>query len=488
MRYRTLPPAPRTIRAIGFDDAPFMRGRRGDVAVAGVVCAGTRFEGLVWGRLRQDGWNATDALARLLVGGKFLPQLHLVLLDGLSFGGLNLVDLPALAVRLGRPCVAVMRRPPDLAAMERAIRTLPGAARRLALLGGAGPVHGLRPVHLPGRGARSPTPTPGALARLTDRGAVPEPLRLAHLVGARGPARRERPARLTLRPGSGGCARGTAARRLLQSTSPMCRLFGQHAHPGFDLSSRSAPRRTRCASSRTSTRTAGASGGTSDGAPVLRRGVLPAHADEAFVHAAAAARSTVVLAHVRDASVGRVCSENTHPFHHARWLFAHNGTVARYKRRRGCGRRSSRRSTPTSGPRCAARPTASGASSSSSRASAPARRSRRPRSRRCGGRSRRRSRRCVADRRRARGEPVHAQPPRLGRPAPRRVPPRQDPPRRAPTPGLATRSSSRASGSAPARGRRCRRAGSSARRTGCARCAARCRDGHSSPAIGKPRG
>lgn len=180
---RPFPPPGRTLRAVGFDDAPFVRGRRGDVGVAGVVCAGTRFEGLVWGRLRQDGWNATDALARLLLPGKFLPQVHLVLLDGLSFGGLNLVDLPRLAALLARPSVAVMRRAPDLPAMERAIRRLPGADRRLALLRAAGPIHVVGGFTFQVAGAE-PAAAADALTRLTDRGDVPEPLRLAHLVGA----------------------------------------------------------------------------------------------------------------------------------------------------------------------------------------------------------------------------------------------------------------------------------------------------------------
>jgi len=177
------PPPDRTLRAIGFDDAPFARARRGDVGLAGVVCAGTRFEGLVWGRVRQDGWNATEAVANLLLGGKFLPQLHLVLLDGIAFGGLNLVDLAALAAALQRPCVAVMRRPPDLGAMERAIRRLPRPALRIALLARAGPIHRERGFVFQVQGAE-PGATAEALARLTDRGAVPEPLRLAHLVGA----------------------------------------------------------------------------------------------------------------------------------------------------------------------------------------------------------------------------------------------------------------------------------------------------------------
>ena len=178
-----LPPPRRVLRAIGFDDAPFVRRRGGRVHVAGVVCAGTRFEGMVWGHVRQDGWDATEALARLLESGKFLPQLHLVLLDGLSFGGFNLVDLEALARRLGRPCVAVMRRPPDLAAVERAVRRLPRPERRLAWIARAGPVHVRPPFAFQVKGA-PPDAIADALRRITDRGNVPEPLRLAHLVGA----------------------------------------------------------------------------------------------------------------------------------------------------------------------------------------------------------------------------------------------------------------------------------------------------------------
>ncbi len=181
---RRLPGPGKTLRAIGFDDAPFTRGRRGAaVRVAGVVCAGTRFEGLVFGTVRQDGWNATAVVRDLLVGGKFLPQLHLVLLDGIAFGGFNVVDLEVLSAALDRPCVAVMRAAPDLAAVERAIRRLPRPDRRLALLHRAGRIHAYGPFTFQVRGADAGEIGP-ALYRLTDRGHVPEPLRLAHLVGA----------------------------------------------------------------------------------------------------------------------------------------------------------------------------------------------------------------------------------------------------------------------------------------------------------------
>jgi len=68
------------------------------------------------------------------------------------------------------------------------------------------------------------------------------------------------------------------------------------------------------------------------GRPRVLRGLLPAHSDQAFCDASHAARSQVILAHVRDASVGPIAEQNTHPFALDRWLFAHNGTVARYRR------------------------------------------------------------------------------------------------------------------------------------------------------------
>lgn len=178
-----LPGPNRQLRVIGFDDAPFPHRTGVAVQLAGVVCCGTRFEGLVWGRVRRDGWNATAELVRLLEGGKFLPQVHLVLLDGVAFGGLNLIDLPALAERLGKPVVAVMRKLPDLEAMKAAVRKLPSAERRLEILRRAGPIHQRPPFVFQAHGL-SPAEARDALERVTDTGHVPEALRLAHLIGS----------------------------------------------------------------------------------------------------------------------------------------------------------------------------------------------------------------------------------------------------------------------------------------------------------------
>ncbi|MCB9796992.1 MAG: DUF99 family protein [Alphaproteobacteria bacterium] len=173
----------RGLRAVGFDDAPFERRRGSPVSLAGVVCRDTRMEGLLWGQATRDGDDSTAALREMLLRSKFHEQVHVVLIDGLAVGGFNLVDLPALAEAVARPCVAVMRRPPDLPAVRRALSRFEDAARRLALLERAGPIHELGGFVFQVAG-EAPEPVAAALAQLTDRGRVPEPLRLAHLIGA----------------------------------------------------------------------------------------------------------------------------------------------------------------------------------------------------------------------------------------------------------------------------------------------------------------
>ena len=173
----------RIIRVIGFDDAPFLRHAGEPVSIAGVVCAGTRFEGMVWGQIEPDGWDATEVILKLLVGRKFLPQLHIVLLDGIAFGGFNVIDLPRLSEQLQLPCVAVMRRMPNLVTVEQALHRLPYPERRLQLLQRAGTIYAYPPFFFQVCGA-CPQVTFSVLQRLTDCGKVPEALRLAHLIGA----------------------------------------------------------------------------------------------------------------------------------------------------------------------------------------------------------------------------------------------------------------------------------------------------------------
>lgn len=198
---------------IGFDDGPFRRDHRGDVLLVGVVCSGTRIDGIVSGRIRRDGANATRVMVDLVRQSQFGAHLSAVMLQGIAVGGFNVVDVHGLAAALSIPVLVVTRRPPDMAAVRRALfrddpkdrPRVPGAARKWALIERAGVMEELLPSNRAQRAlrsARAPTGLPGGrVPRLwiqraglslpeardlvlatTLHGNVPEPLRVAHLV------------------------------------------------------------------------------------------------------------------------------------------------------------------------------------------------------------------------------------------------------------------------------------------------------------------
>ncbi|PWJ09932.1 class II glutamine amidotransferase [Jannaschia seohaensis] len=64
-----------------------------------------------------------------------------------------------------------------------------------------------------------------------------------------------------------------------------------------------------------------------DGVPIIEKQTWAAFEGEHFTKAAARVYAHTAVAHVRRATVGPVSVENTHPFSHGRWIFAHNGTL-----------------------------------------------------------------------------------------------------------------------------------------------------------------
>jgi glutamine amidotransferase len=59
----------------------------------------------------------------------------------------------------------------------------------------------------------------------------------------------------------------------------------------------------------------------------IHKGVLCASEDEDFHRLAVGSRGELLVAHIRQRTVGHSSLENTHPFRSGRWVFAHNGTI-----------------------------------------------------------------------------------------------------------------------------------------------------------------
>ena len=72
-----------------------------------------------------------------------------------------------------------------------------------------------------------------------------------------------------------------------------------------------------------------------DGRPHVTKSLQAACDDRAFDDLARSVVTTTLVVHVRQASVGNTALENTHPFVHGRWVFAHNGTLEDFAARKG---------------------------------------------------------------------------------------------------------------------------------------------------------
>jgi len=167
---------------IGFDDAPFERGAGRMVPVVGAVYAKDRLDGVLTGEVTEDGDDANSRLAQLLSDSPFDAHVQAIMIQGLTLGGFNVVDLPALAQRLARPVMAVVRRRPDLDAVQEALlKKVPNGETKWRLIQAAGPVHAAGPAHFQCAGIAADD-AGKVIQRFTLHGHMPEPLRTAHLI------------------------------------------------------------------------------------------------------------------------------------------------------------------------------------------------------------------------------------------------------------------------------------------------------------------
>jgi endonuclease V-like protein UPF0215 family len=174
--------AKRISHVIGFDDAPFERAHRGDVLIVGAVFAGTRLEGVLSGKVRRDGVNATRVLIDLVRRSRFGVHVQAILLQGIAFAGFNVVDVHAVHAALRIPVLVVARRAPNLAAIRAALlHKVPGGRRKWTLIEKSGPMEAVQGVYVQ-RAGITLNQAADLIRRLALHSSLPEPLRTAHLI------------------------------------------------------------------------------------------------------------------------------------------------------------------------------------------------------------------------------------------------------------------------------------------------------------------
>ena len=178
------------IRVLGIDDGRFVPRTKGTVDVVGVVYRGGYwFEGVMRSEITIDGLDATEKIAVMIENSPYYRELRVVVLDGVTFAGFNVVDISKLSRREDLPVISVAREKPDLEKITSALKNLPEFMKRWQAMRNAGELfevetrNGENPVYIQTAGI-SFEDAENIIKKTSTQSNIPEALRVAHIVAS----------------------------------------------------------------------------------------------------------------------------------------------------------------------------------------------------------------------------------------------------------------------------------------------------------------
>lgn len=178
------------IRVLGIDDGVFTPHSNELVDVVGVVYRGGYwFDGFMHTRVHVDGLDANERLAEMITSSPHFGQVRVVILNGVTLAGFNVVDIDVLWRDTGLPVIAVTRDKPDFADIKKALQHLPFSERRWRIIEKTGKLFSVRtrqgelPIYAHAAGL-SEVLARRILKVTSTRSNVPECLRVAHLIAS----------------------------------------------------------------------------------------------------------------------------------------------------------------------------------------------------------------------------------------------------------------------------------------------------------------
>jgi len=180
----------REIRVLGIDDGVFVPHTRGKVGVVGVVYRGGYwFDGIMRTEVTIDGIDATKKMAAMIEDSPHYDQLRVVVLDGVTVAGFNVVDIKELCQKVNRPVIAVTREEPNFEEIRRALENLPEYTKRWETIKSTGEMTKVRtrkdeePIYVQVAGL-SRKDAEEILKKTSTRSNIPEALRVAHIIAS----------------------------------------------------------------------------------------------------------------------------------------------------------------------------------------------------------------------------------------------------------------------------------------------------------------
>ncbi|EQD30095.1 protein containing DUF99 [mine drainage metagenome] len=175
----------KNLRILGIDDSPFLRGDGTCFLVGVVMRLDLYIEGLMTREIHVDGSDAESAVSEMSRTGTG-HSCNIIMTNGITFGGFNLIDPLALYEHLDKPVITVTAKSPDLESIRAAIRKYIGNESALKVLDSLA----IEEVVLRSggrlyinRAGISAADARSIIRKTVRQGMIPEPIRMAHLVG-----------------------------------------------------------------------------------------------------------------------------------------------------------------------------------------------------------------------------------------------------------------------------------------------------------------
>ena len=103
------------IRILGVDDGVFTPHKKTLALVVGVVFRGGYWlDGVMHTKVEVDGFDSTQKIVSMIVNSPHHKQLRVIMLDGITYAGFNIVNIRDLNEETNLPVIAMTRDEPDL--------------------------------------------------------------------------------------------------------------------------------------------------------------------------------------------------------------------------------------------------------------------------------------------------------------------------------------------------------------------------------------
>ena len=175
------------IRIIGWDDAPFDKNDKKVSIFGAIFRGGFWMDGLLTARVRVDGNDSTKKIAASINKARHKEQLRITMLDGITVGGFNVVDLERLHKETGMGVIAISRKMPEFSSIKKALDNIKDGNKKWALIEKAGAPFGMkigeRSIYYQTSGINRKD-AEDVIKLSSTRALIPEPLRIAHLIAS----------------------------------------------------------------------------------------------------------------------------------------------------------------------------------------------------------------------------------------------------------------------------------------------------------------